>query len=88
MSLQEFVGKTLEEVVTDHLVSVLASAMETGQVVDPRRFAFDTVCMVSLRIDPGCLDSSLHVSVLARAFHITSKISTKRASAPVFAVED
>nr|DAD19222.1 TPA_asm: hypothetical protein HUJ06_020685 [Nelumbo nucifera] len=39
--------------------------METSQVVDLqdllRRFAFDTVCMVSLGIDPGCLDSLLHV---------------------------
>ncbi|XP_010250748.1 PREDICTED: cytochrome P450 94B3-like [Nelumbo nucifera] len=89
-SLREFVGKTLNQVVKNRLTPVLASAMETDQIVDLqdllRRFAFDTVCMVSLGIDPGCLDSSLPVSALAGAFDIASEISARRASAPVFAV--
>ncbi|XP_010250749.1 PREDICTED: cytochrome P450 94B3-like [Nelumbo nucifera] len=89
-SLREFVVKTLVEEVEERLLPLLESASANNKVVDMqellRRFAFDTVCKVSLGMDPGCLDASLTISPLARAFDVASEISARRAAAPVFAV--
>nr|DAD38169.1 TPA_asm: hypothetical protein HUJ06_008810 [Nelumbo nucifera] len=75
MSLREFVGRTLEEVVTNRLTPVLASVMETSQVVDLqdllRRFAFNMVCMVSLGIE-----SILVAWILCFTYQFWSELST------------
>ncbi|XVF54679.1 hypothetical protein PTKIN_Ptkin05aG0200200 [Pterospermum kingtungense] len=89
-SLREFVVKTLQEEVENRLLPLLEEAMESEKVVDLqdvlRRFAFDTVCKVSLGHDPCCLDLSKPVPPLVKAFDIASEISAKRGMAPMFMV--
>ncbi|KAG4173083.1 hypothetical protein ERO13_A11G036000v2 [Gossypium hirsutum] len=89
-SLREFVVKTLQEVVDDRLVPLLEAAMEAEEVLDLqdvlRRFAFDTVCKVSLGYDPCCLDLSKPVPPLVKAFDTASEISAMRGMAPMFVV--
>ncbi|KAK9108469.1 hypothetical protein Syun_024480 [Stephania yunnanensis] len=91
-SLRGFVGKTLEEEVNERLLPILS---ESATDDDDRnynnvdlqdllkRFAFDVVCKVSLGFDPCCLDPSMPVSPLARAFDVASEISARRGAAPV-----
>ncbi|XP_077210106.1 cytochrome P450 94B3-like [Tasmannia lanceolata] len=89
-SLREFVVKTLESEVNDRLLPILASACHSGEVVDLqellKRFAFDTICKVSLGTDPGCLEPSLPESGLASAFDVASELSARRATSPLFAI--
>ncbi|KAK8687672.1 hypothetical protein V6N13_086474 [Hibiscus sabdariffa] len=89
-SLREFVMKTLQEEVDNRLVPLLESAMETEQVLDLqdvfRRFAFDSVCKVSLGYDPCCLDLSKPAPPLVKAFDTASEISAMRGMAPMFVV--
>lgn len=89
-SLREFVVKTLDEEVNDRLVPLLEEAAESGRVLDLqdvlRRFAFDTICKVSLGTDPCCLDLSRPVPALVRAFDSASVICAQRGMAPVFLV--
>lgn len=90
-SLRELVVKTLEAEANERLLPILESAcVGGGGVFDLqellRRFAFDSVCKVSLGMDPGCLEPSLSVKGLLRAFDVASEISARRAVAPVFAV--
>ncbi|KAJ9135487.1 hypothetical protein P3X46_032667 [Hevea brasiliensis] len=89
-SLREFFMITLEEEVNKCLLPVLGSLEETGEAVDLqellRRLAFNIICKVSLGIDRCCLDPSLPVPPLARAFDMASEISARRAAAPLFAI--
>nr|GMC91487.1 cytochrome P450 94B3-like [Ipomoea batatas] len=91
-SLRELVMKTLEEEVAGRLSPLLESAAETNSVLDLqdvlRRFAFDTICKISLGSDPGCLcsDSKSPAESLVDAFDKASEISARRGMAPVFAV--
>ncbi|KAK9117535.1 hypothetical protein Sjap_016482 [Stephania japonica] len=89
-SLREFVAKTLDQEVKERLLPILESAMDDNRNVDLqdllKRFAFDMVCKVSLGFDPCCLDPSMPVSPLARAFDVASAISARRATAPMFIV--
>ncbi|XP_059645133.1 cytochrome P450 94B3 [Cornus florida] len=90
-SLREFVVKIIEEEVKTRLVPILETAAEChSKVLDLqdvlRRFTFDTVCRVSLGVDPFCLDLSRAVPPLVEAFDTASKISAARGAAPVFAV--
>ncbi|OAY25547.1 cytochrome P450 94B3 [Manihot esculenta] len=89
-SLREFFMMTLEEEVDKGLLPVLESLEETGEVVDLqellRRLAFNMICKVSLGIDRCCLDPSLPVSPLARAFDMASEICARRGAAPLFVV--
>ncbi|KAL7152797.1 hypothetical protein ABFS83_04G122800 [Erythranthe nasuta] len=89
-SLREFVVKVLEDEVSKRLIPILENAAENGRVLDMqevlRRFAFDTICHVSLGIDPCCLDFSRAPPPLAAAFDAASEISAMRAAAPVSAV--
>ncbi|KAK9278476.1 hypothetical protein L1049_028042 [Liquidambar formosana] len=89
-SLREFVVKTLEEEVENRLVPLLESAAESKTDVDLqevlKRFAFDTICKVSLGTDPCCLDLSRPPPPLVRAFDAASEISAMRGMAPVYAV--
>ncbi|KAE8727107.1 Cytochrome P450 94B3 [Hibiscus syriacus] len=89
-SLREFLVKTLREEVDGRLVPLLESAMETEEVLDLqdvfRRFAFDSVCKVSLGYDPCCLDLSKPVPPLVTAFDTASEVSAMRGMAPMFVV--
>ncbi|KAL2546670.1 Cytochrome [Forsythia ovata] len=61
-SLREFVVKILEDEVKNRLLPVLENAAENNIILDMqevlRRFAFDTICEVSLDTNPSCLDLS------------------------------
>uniref|UniRef100_A0A5B6YUT2 Unspecific monooxygenase n=1 Tax=Davidia involucrata TaxID=16924 RepID=A0A5B6YUT2_DAVIN len=89
-SLREFVVKKLEEEVKNRLVPLLESAADSGDVLDLqdvlRRFAFDTVCKVSLGMDPCCLDLLRPLPPLVIAFDSASEVTALRGVAPVFAV--
>ncbi|URE10190.1 cytochrome P450 [Musa troglodytarum] len=89
-SLCDFVVNALEFETGERLLPILSSACAHRGVVDMqemlRRFAFDTICKVSLGTDPGFLGASLPESPLADAFEVASAISAKRGAAPVFAV--
>ncbi|KAK9926657.1 hypothetical protein M0R45_023873 [Rubus argutus] len=89
-SLREFVVKTLEEEVEQRLVPLLEEAAESERVVDLqdvlRRFAFDTICKVSLGTDPLCLDLDRPVPALVKAFDCASEISARRATAPLYLI--
>lgn len=69
---------------------LLEDAAESGKILDLqeilRRFAFDTICKVSLGTDPCCLDLSRPVPALVKAFDRASEISVVRSMAPVFLV--
>ncbi|KAJ6672249.1 CYTOCHROME P450 94B3 [Salix viminalis] len=89
-SLREFVVMTLQEEVENRLIPLLEAAVEAKSVLDLqdllRRFAFDIVCRVSLGTDPSCLDLSLPIPPLVKAFDSASEISAMRGMAPVYAV--
>lgn len=89
-SLREFVVKTLDEEVNGRLVPLLEEAAESGRVLDLqdvlRRFAFETICRLSLGTDPCCLDPSRPVPPLIRAFDSAAAICAGRGMAPVFLV--
>ncbi|KAL0380221.1 UNVERIFIED_CONTAM: cytochrome [Sesamum angustifolium] len=89
-SLREFVVKVLEDEVESRLIPILDDAAEHDRIIDMqevlRRFAFDTICKVSLGMDPLCLDLSRPPPPLASAFDAASAISAMRGTAPVFAV--
>ncbi|CAI9113086.1 OLC1v1013622C1 [Oldenlandia corymbosa var. corymbosa] len=88
-SLREFVVETLEEEVGEKLLPLLGIAAKNGKVLDLqevlRRFAFDSICKVSLGVDPCCLDLSLsdETPPLALAFDRASEFCAKRGVAPV-----
>lgn len=72
------------EVVTDEIRSRLIPILnQIDGVFDLqdifRRFSFDSICIFSFGLDPGCLKSSLPVSNLAVAFDDASKLSAERA---------
>ncbi|XP_059302911.1 cytochrome P450 94B3-like [Lycium ferocissimum] len=89
-SLREFVVKTLEEVVETRLIPLLNQAAKSGKVLDMqdvlRRFAFDTICKVSLGTDPHCLDDLSNVPNLVAAFDTASQACAMRGMAPIYAV--
>ncbi|KAG6410607.1 hypothetical protein SASPL_128669 [Salvia splendens] len=89
-SLRDFTVQVLADEVSGRLIPILENAAETNSVLDMqevlRRFAFDTICQVSLGMDPSCLDMSRPVLPLSAAFDSASEISAMRGAAPVFAV--
>ncbi|KAM3319267.1 cytochrome 94B3-like [Capsicum chacoense] len=89
-SLREFVVKTLEEVVDTRLIPLLNHAAKSGKVLDLqdvlRRFAFDTICKVSLGTDPHCLDDLSDVPSLVDSFDTASQACAMRGMAPVYAI--
>ncbi|KAK1263782.1 Cytochrome P450 94A1 [Acorus gramineus] len=89
-AIKDFVERTLESEARERLVPVLAACADEGTDLDMqdalRRFAFDTICRVSLGFDPACLGPSMPESRLARAFDGASDISARRATEPVQAV--
>ncbi|XP_068665072.1 cytochrome P450 94B3-like [Aristolochia californica] len=89
-SLREYVAITLETEVNRRLLPLLERVCLDEGVVDLqdllRRFALDTVCLVSLGKDPACLHPSFPASPLASAFDVASEISARRAAAPVYAL--
>ncbi|XP_051116158.1 cytochrome P450 94B3 [Andrographis paniculata] len=89
-SLREFVVKILEDEVHSRLIPILRDAADNGLILDMqevlRSFAFDTICRVSIGMDPGCLNLSSPPPPLALAFDAASGISAMRGAAPIFAV--
>ncbi|XP_047939537.1 cytochrome P450 94B3-like [Salvia hispanica] len=89
-SLRDFTVQVLADEVAGRLIPILQNAAERNSVLDMqevlRRFAFDTICQVSLGMDPSCLDMSRPVLPLSAAFDSASEISAMRGAAPVFAV--
>ncbi|XP_057767465.1 cytochrome P450 94B3-like [Salvia miltiorrhiza] len=89
-SLREFVVQVLRDEVAARLIPILENAAEDNGVLDMqemlRRFAFDTICKVSLGMDPSCLDMSRPAPPLSSAFDAASELSAMRGAAPVFAV--
>lgn len=90
-SLREFVVGVLEEEVQNRLIPILDAAADVGRILDMqdvlRRFAFDTICKVSMGMDPCCLDDlSKPPPQLATAFDAASGISAMRGTAPVSAI--
>ncbi|GFQ07908.1 cytochrome p450 94b3 [Phtheirospermum japonicum] len=71
-SLRDFVVKVLEDELHRRLIPILENAAQNDAVLDMqevlRRFAFDTICQVSLGMDPSCLDLSKPPPPLAVAF--------------------
>lgn len=51
-----------------------------------KRFTYDTICKVSLGIDPNCLDLSIPIPPLIAAFENAAAISAKRATSPIYAI--
>lgn len=88
-SLREFFVKALEMETNDRLLLILSTACADRRTVDVqdllRRFAFDTICKVTLGTDPGFLDPSLPTSEFADAFDVASGISARRGAALVSA---
>lgn len=89
-SLREFVMRTLEQEVENHLLPLLESLCKASEIVDLqdllRRLAFNMICKVSLGVDRCYLDPSLPISPLNKAFDMASEISAKRGAAPIFLV--
>ncbi|KAG6413178.1 hypothetical protein SASPL_125882 [Salvia splendens] len=89
-SLRDFTVQVLADEVAGRLIPILENAAERNSVLDMqevlRCFAFDTICQVSLGMDPSCLDMSRPVLPLSAAFDSASEISAMRGAAPVFAV--
>lgn len=79
--------ETLEEEVQNRLFPLLESAAATDAVLDfqdiLRRFAFDTICKVTLGTDPHCLDLSRPPPPLMAGFDAAAEISARRATAAV-----
>ncbi|KAL2934487.1 Cytochrome P450 94B3, partial [Bienertia sinuspersici] len=51
-----------------------------------KRFTYDTICKVSLGIDPNCLDLSVPIPTLIAAFESAAAISAMRATNPIYAI--
>ncbi|KAF8038228.1 hypothetical protein BT93_B0930 [Corymbia citriodora subsp. variegata] len=89
-SLRDFVVRTLKAEVENRLLPLLQDYANTGRTLDLqdllRRFAFDTVCQVSLGTDPDCLDLWRPLPPLVTAFENASRICAMRATSPVYLV--
>ncbi|KAK4486146.1 hypothetical protein RD792_008814 [Penstemon davidsonii] len=89
-SLREFLVKIVEDEVNARLIPALDDAVENDKILDMqdllRRFAFDTICKVSLGMDPLCLDLSQPPPPLAVAFDTASMSSAMRGAAPISAI--
>ncbi|KAG6720257.1 hypothetical protein I3842_03G050200 [Carya illinoinensis] len=89
-SLREFVMNALEEELEHQLLPLLESLACANEVVDLqellRRLAFNIVCKISLGIDRFCLDPSLPIPPLARAFDMASEVCARRGAAPLFII--
>ncbi|CAA6667887.1 unnamed protein product [Spirodela intermedia] len=61
--LRGIVVGSLEAEMEGRLAPILGAAADGGQAVDMqelfKRFAFDNICMISLGMDPGCLEPSM-----------------------------
>lgn len=87
-SLRELLFPALESEAHRSLLPFLASACDSGRVVDLqdvlRRFAFDIICKISLGTDLGLVGpSELAHSPFAEAFEVASLVSAQRGSAPM-----
>ncbi|GAB4860453.1 hypothetical protein Ancab_035613 [Ancistrocladus abbreviatus] len=88
-SLREFVVSILEHEVEDRLVPLLDAASEDEETIDLqdvlKRLTYDTICKLSIGIDPCCLDLSRPTPPLLKAFEMAAEISATRAASPIYA---
>ncbi|KAF8036964.1 hypothetical protein BT93_B0019 [Corymbia citriodora subsp. variegata] len=88
--LRDFVVRTLEAEVENRFLPLLQDYADTDRTLDfqdlPRRFAFDTVCQVSLGTDPDCLDLSRPLPPVVTASENASRICAMRPTSPVYLV--
>lgn len=89
-SLRHVVVGTIKSEVTERLVPVLDDATKETNIVDMqdllRRFAFDTICRISLGYDPKLLMKNLPASEFAAAFDAAAEICALRGVAPMACV--
>ncbi|XP_021759411.1 cytochrome P450 94B3-like [Chenopodium quinoa] len=86
-SLREFVVRILEEEVDARLIPLLQLAAHENRIIDLqeilKRFTYDSICKVSLGIDPKCLDLSNPTPPIVTAFESAAEISAKRSASPI-----
>nr|XP_043638509.1 cytochrome P450 94B3-like [Erigeron canadensis] len=84
-SLREFVVSVLEEEIATRLIPLLENSVENDNTLDMqdvlRRFAFDTICKISLGWDPCFLDFTQPDPPLASAFDVAAGASALRGNA-------
>lgn len=91
-SLKEFIIHTLEEHVCGGLIPAMEVFSREKKVVDLQellgRFSFNVICRFTLGMgnDMCCLDPSVPISSLGRAFDVAAEISARRGAAPLFLV--
>ncbi|XP_021775901.1 cytochrome P450 94B3-like [Chenopodium quinoa] len=89
-SLREFVVKILEEEVEGRLIPLLQLAAHENRIIDLqeilKRFTYDSICKVSLGIDPNCLDLSAPIPPIITAFESAAEISAKRGASPIYII--
>lgn len=89
-SLKEFVVKALEDEVEGRLIPLLQAAAQKNQIIDLqevlKRLTYDTICKISLGTDPNCLDLSVPIPPLIKAFDSAAAISAMRATSPVYLI--
>ncbi|KAJ6358074.1 hypothetical protein OIU78_005827 [Salix suchowensis] len=87
ISIRNYAFEIVNTEVKRRLLPLLTSAAKSidGGLIDLqdvfRRFSFDNICKFSFGLDPGCLESSLPISVFAESFDLASKLSAERAMA-------
>ncbi|XP_028771388.1 cytochrome P450 94B3-like [Neltuma alba] len=89
-SLRTFVIHTLEEEARERLLPVMEALCVKEQAVDLQellaRFSFNVICKITLGVQVCCLDPSVPVSPLVKAFDVASEISARRGAAPLFVI--
>ncbi|KAL9388407.1 hypothetical protein Peur_017012 [Populus x canadensis] len=87
VSIRNYAFEIVNTEIKCRLLPLLTSAAKStdGGLIDLqdvfRRFSFDNICKFSFGLDPGCLESSLPISVFAESFDLASKLSAERAMA-------
>ncbi|ERN09972.1 cytochrome P450 94B3 [Amborella trichopoda] len=88
--LRRFVLTTLRNEIEGRLLPILRQEARSSTVLDLqdvfKRFTFDSICLVSFGMYPGCLEVPLQESRLAKAFDIAAEISARRGAATLQAI--
>ncbi|KAK7336068.1 hypothetical protein VNO77_16597 [Canavalia gladiata] len=91
-SLKKFVMHTLEEEVRERLLPMLEAISNENKVVDLQellgRFSFNVICRFALGTTNYrcCLDPSVPISPLSKAFNLAAEVSARRGAAPLFMI--
>ncbi|CAN6447722.1 unnamed protein product [Victoria cruziana] len=86
-SLRDYAFRVVQDEAEQRLLPFLRSALATGTSIDLQevliRFNFDTVCKLSIDVDPQCLLPSMPTCHLAHAFDVAAGISARRGAEPL-----